>query len=98
MLQTLELFKAGMDIAGIASKRGFSKGTIETHLAELVLAGNIKISDLLSDERQAIITEAIHFAGMEKLNPIKEKLGDDFSYAEIRMVINHLKSLKSQHA
>lgn len=98
MLQTLELFKAGMDIAGIASKRGFSKGTIETHLAELVLAGNIKISDLLSDERQAIITEAIHFAGMEKLNPIKEKLGDDFSYAEIRMVINHLKSLQSQHA
>jgi hypothetical protein len=35
---------------------------------------------------------------MEKLNPIKEKLGDDFSYAEIRMVINHLKSLQSQHA
>ncbi len=37
-------------------------------------------------DKQVPILRAISIIGGEKLTPIKKKLGDDFSYEEIRLV------------
>ena len=46
----------------------------------------LDISPLVSRERQQVIIDALLRAGDEKLKPVKELLGDDYSYDEIRLV------------
>lgn len=54
---------------------------------KLIIAGeNINIEKFIKKEKIEVISSAIHELGGETLKPIKEKLGDNFSYGEIRLV------------
>ena len=85
---TLRLLNAGMTIAEIAHERSFSHGTIMSHLQRIADAGEpVRLSHLLPPpERMARITAALQAVDGDRLAPVKELLGDDYSYDEIRLV------------
>jgi uncharacterized protein YpbB len=87
---TLAAFRDGQDQKAIAETRNLAESTIEGHLAQLVKSGNIKIEELLSIEKIEIIKKAIEDTTESSTTPVKQRLGDDYSYGEIRMVVNHL--------
>jgi ATP-dependent DNA helicase RecQ len=84
---TLELFKKGFPIEKISATRQLSRGTIESHLAFYVEHGKLKIEELLDSKKIISIRQAIEKIGGSRLTPIKEFLGEGFSYNEIKMVM-----------
>lgn len=88
---SLKMFKQGMTVSEIASERGLAVGTIETHLVRFIPSGEIIVEDLVPLEKIEPIREAIfEFDAANGISPIKEFLGDDFSYGEIRAVVAEL--------
>ena len=86
-LETLDLFLKGKGIEEIAAARELTVNTVTDHLCFLVEKGLIKdISRLVDKKRQEKILSAIKKVGSDKLTPIKEELGDDFSWEEIKIV------------
>lgn len=79
----------------IALERGLGLTTIETHLAHYVSLGMIPVTQFVSKEKfDKIIETSKHIEGDAKLTPIKEALGDDFSYSEIKYSLATQKYLK----
>ncbi|MEY4875760.1 MAG: hypothetical protein RL708_909 [Bacteroidota bacterium] len=88
---SFELYKEGKTIDEISVQRGMAKTTIESHLATYVATGKIDIHQLVDAEKIKIIEAAVAEMGDEKLTPLKQKLGDDFGFGEIRLTISYMK-------
>ncbi len=85
--ETVRLFNEGNTPEEIAGLRGFVARTIYDHLAEAIQSGEISnIDRLVSPERQAIITDAMKQVGEALLTPVRDYLGDGYSYEELRVV------------
>ena len=85
---TLEMFRAGRSIDEIAVARELQPGTIASHLARFVASGEVRLDELVPGDKIEPIRNAIlKFKDQNAISPIKEFLGDDFSYGEIRAVI-----------
>lgn len=95
---TLQMFKEGDNIAAIAQKRDLAVSTIESHLASFITSGEIAISELVPEDRVAVIMKTIDDLRHDTLaaNPIREKLGNDYSYGEIRAVLQHRQWLQAK--
>lgn len=91
--QSYELFNLGHSIEKIAEFRGLSPVTIEGHLAFYVQQGKINIDQLMDPSKIPAIQQAVEKVGGKVLTPIKEALGDAYSFGEIRLVMAHLASL-----
>jgi ATP-dependent DNA helicase RecQ len=84
--RTLEYHHAGLDIAQIAAKRGFSPATITSHLAELVLRGEVSdISGWVDEVTLARIRRAADGQPIGALGPLREKVGEDVSYEQLHL-------------
>ncbi|HRH64998.1 MAG TPA: DNA helicase RecQ [Bacteroidia bacterium] len=88
---SLELFQQGLSIDEIAGRRNLSYGTIDVHLMHFILTGEINVLKFVSKEKIPPILKAIDEHGDLQLSVLKNVLGDDFSYSEIRAVINYRK-------
>lgn len=89
---TLNLFKMGKSLEDIARLRGLSINTIELHLIRFIPTGEVKLIDLVPMEKSSQIVKAlIKFGNSDAISPIKEFLGDEFSYSEIRAVVAAMK-------
>lgn len=93
--QSFELFKQGLGIEEISKERKLSLNTIETHLAHFIALGEIGINDFVEMKKRREIEDVISRKGMEMLAPLKNELGDDITYGDIKMVIAHLENLQS---
>ncbi|WP_394767769.1 DNA helicase RecQ [Ferruginibacter sp.] len=93
--QSLQLFQLGRSIPEIAEARGLSTGTIEGHLAHFIFLGELNINEMVSVEKLKLITAAIeeNNSGMA-VSPVKQQLGENYSYGEITAVMNYLKRMK----
>jgi ATP-dependent DNA helicase RecQ len=92
---TLELFQQGKTVAEIAKQRGFTEETIHKHLQQAYLKGaSIDVATFVSSAKQEAIIIAFDRLGIERLGPIKEFLGENYSYSELRWV--QTKLLKDQ--
>ena len=84
---TLQFHQQGLSIEGIAQERGLSPSTIITHLSELIeMQQPIDLNQLVPPERQKPIIQAIQTVGADLLKSIREHLGEEYSYEEIRLV------------
>ncbi len=84
---TRAMFQQGLNIAEIAQRRNMSRGTILTHLTELLESGvPLDIERLIQPERYEVIADALQEVGGDLLRPVKDFLGDRYSYDEIRLV------------
>ena len=88
--ETLLLFRTGADINTIAKKRNLATGTVESHLASLVGTGDIEIGELMDEVKIREIQQALE-SNESSLSAVKSSLPDNYSYYEIRAVINHFK-------
>jgi ATP-dependent DNA helicase RecQ len=92
---SLEMYLAGRPMAEIARERAVTMTTIENHLIRFIPTGQVPLSDFVASERVPVIREAIlKCSDSDALSPIKEMLGDDYSYTEIRAVIASMEAWK----
>jgi hypothetical protein len=89
--KSYDLFNIGLSIEQIAQERGLSSNTISDHLSEYVKNGTLKATQFMNDNTFAVISKAFEGTSLPtELKPIKDKLGDDYSYNDIRIVMNQL--------
>ena len=93
---SFDMFNKGLTIAQIAKERELVEATIQGHLGFFIEVGELEINKLLSLEKQLVIKEELVRAGNKPLKQIKDKLGNDYSYGEIKCMISHQKYLKSK--
>lgn len=86
-MATLQLHQQGLSVTEIAQQRGFAVGTINTHLSELIEMNQpVALNKLVAADKQQAIIEVIRQVGDLTLTPIKDNLGEEYSYEEIRLV------------
>ena len=84
-----KLFREGKTIDAIAKLRNISPSTVETHLSDLIITGEIDIYELVPETKLPIILEALNkFEPSLGLTTVKEALGENFTYGEIRAALN----------
>ena len=86
--ETFNLYRQGKNAAEIAMARGLSQVTIESHLSYFVQTGDLDVKELVAATKLPIIIEAVENYGAERLAPLKEILGDAYTYGEIKAVIS----------
>ena len=86
-VETYKMYKEGKSIAEIAEARNLTSGTIETHLSKFVGSGEIKIGELITREKLLIIESAVKEHEGGSITSIKQKVGNDISFGEIRLVM-----------
>ena len=90
-LESFELFRSGKSVTEIAAIRNLTTSTIENHLAHYIETGEIGINELVTPEKIGQIEKAIQLHGDLLPGLLKNELGENISYGEIRAVINYLK-------
>lgn len=83
--ETFELWQQKMSVQDIANARKLTVTTIETHLSKLVEAGHVNIADVLPQDKIKALEEAFKGYTEDTLGNLKEKVGDDFSWGELRL-------------
>ncbi len=85
---SLEMFKSGVSVAEIAQVRGVTKSTVETHLVRFISTGEVSLDELVPPEKVEPIRNAVmKFSETGAIGPVKEFLGENYSYGEIRAVL-----------
>jgi hypothetical protein len=88
------LYKQGKMPEEIGQERGLGLTTIENHLAHYVSLGMIPVTQFVSKEKfDKIIEASKHIEGESKLTTLKQELGDDYSYSEIKYALATQKHL-----
>jgi hypothetical protein len=84
---SLQMFREGNKIPDIASMRGLTKGTVEGHLISFINTEEVRIEDILSKNKIDCILKTIQENPDVSSSFLKEKLGNDYSYNDIRAVL-----------
>ena len=87
---TLSYFTTGKTIKEIAALRNLTEGTIEGHLVDLIKTGAVKVDQLLTAEKLQAILNRVELFPNESNTAHKIALGDQYSFADVRAVQNHL--------
>jgi ATP-dependent DNA helicase RecQ len=90
------MFKGGMGVNEIAKIRNLAVATIEGHLSIFIKSGEIDVSEITAPEKIPKIKDAVEKYGDDKLGPLKEVLGDSYSYGEIKAVITWMQAMKEK--
>ncbi|MBU2922237.1 helix-turn-helix domain-containing protein [Winogradskyella psychrotolerans] len=89
---SLDLFKSGKSIDQIALERELNSSTIFGHLADFIASGEVKITDLMSSTHYKELKAIIPTLTFENLSDLKHQIDDKYSYGELRLVLQELKS------
>ncbi|MBN1349323.1 DNA helicase RecQ [candidate division KSB1 bacterium] len=93
---THNMLDQNLSVEEIAKRRNLAISTIYSHIEQLILNGeNIEIDGLVPQNKQQRITCALQELGTASLSQVKEKLGDDVSYEEIRLMRAKMLAKKS---
>ncbi len=86
--QTLELLLSGLSISEVSQRRGLTEATIMSHVEHLIAAGETLPleRELPVPERVTRISEAFARTQSPALTPVRQLLGDDVSFEELRIV------------
>jgi ATP-dependent DNA helicase RecQ len=89
--ETLALWQSGLGIRAIGERRGLAVGTIQTHLAELIAAGELSLAEVvtlppgeLERIRAALLPEVS--TGNPSVKPAYERLAGTYEYGLLRCV------------
>lgn len=89
-LLSFELYNEGKTLTEIAKERGLSQGTIEGHLAYYVSTQQLDVTKLVKPNKIKNITEAVESQKTKSMTTIRDFLGKDYSFGEIKMVLASL--------
>ncbi|MFC2089732.1 helix-turn-helix domain-containing protein [Bacteroidota bacterium] len=85
--QSYSMFKEGKSLSDIARERELNQSTIEGHMLSYIRKGDIDILEIMDEEKVATIKWAINTYYKDSVLPVKRKLGNDYTFGEIRMVL-----------
>lgn len=89
---TFKMFRDGKTLKEIAAERSLTVGTVENHLAYFVEQGELEIGEVVSSQHQKIIRGIVKtFNKAYSLSQVKNLLPNDYTYAEIKLVIADMK-------
>ena len=94
--ESFRLYKEGKRVNEIAKERNLTQHTIEGHLAHYISIGEINVEELVSKEKFLLIESVAKIHSTGSLTPIKEKLGGEVSFGEIKLVIAGIEFQKNQ--
>lgn len=92
---TLEMFRQGKSIQEIAALRQLAYSTIESHLADLILTGEVEVREVVPQDKFDKIMDVITAAPGLHSTEIRQRLNDTVSYGEIRSV-QHFRARSEQ--
>lgn len=81
---SLELYREGKRLEEIATARNLTIGTIEGHLITFISSGEVDIHFLIAPEKLTTVMTLMQLQPNIRSAEIREKLGPEFSYNEIR--------------
>ena len=86
--ETRDLVAQGLSLKEVAEHRGFSETTIRSHLERYVQeGGQVDLGHLMPPEpKRRKIESAFRELGDARLTPVKELLGNDFTWEELAVV------------
>jgi hypothetical protein len=85
-----QMFLQGKTIAEIASERNLAVSTIEGHMARAVKQGIVPLAKLVNMQKAEKALSILNEKGINNsLADLKQNLGDDFSWSELRMITAH---------
>jgi len=87
---TLQLLQEGNDLSEVAKLRNLTNSTISNHIAKLISKNKVSVYDFISKEKYDLIEKKLIELNTKELKIIKESLGDNFSYDEIKFVRSNL--------
>jgi hypothetical protein len=82
---SLAMYKAGQNIAQIAEERNMAIGTIETHLLSFVPTGELAANEILEEDKYFNILGLLNENPELNNTELKEKLGEEYSWFELRV-------------
>ena len=82
---TYELWIERNTIEEIANLRKLTVGTILSHFTKLIQDKAVNINDIMPEDKIEKLNKAFYGYKEESLSPMKEELGDAFSWEELRM-------------
>nr|WP_321230829.1 helix-turn-helix domain-containing protein [uncultured Psychroserpens sp.] len=88
--ESLALFQSGKSIEDISDIRELNVSTIIGHLASFIPSGEIKITDLISEENYKELKELIPKHKFENISDLKHQIDDKYTYGELRLVVDNL--------
>ncbi|HEY9061348.1 MAG TPA: helix-turn-helix domain-containing protein [Pseudobacteroides sp.] len=89
---SFELYKQGLSIEQIALERNLKTSTIEDHLSTFVASGELEICELVDEPKLDLIVSSFKKHGTTHIQPVKDELGDDVTYGELKLVKAYLVS------
>jgi ATP-dependent DNA helicase RecQ len=95
-IETLDLFRQGMSLADIATKRGMAVSTIAAHLSKLYLQGEeINLQQFLLPGDLDMARQGWRASGFsEQTSKVKEQVGDSLDYGRLNFALAILKREK----
>lgn len=87
---TLQLLQDGKSLTEVAKARNLTVSTISNHVAKLISKNKVSVYDFISKEKYVVIEKKLVELNTKELKIIKDSLGDDFSYEEIKFVRSEL--------
>lgn len=95
--ESFTLYKQGKTVAEIAAERGLATATIEGHLAYFIEQLELDITAIVNPEKIPPIQDVIEKYGDDKLASLKEVLGENYSYGEIKSVVSWMRAGKPEY-
>ncbi len=93
---TLSLFAQGLDVPDIANERKLKSSTILGHLYDCILDGaSLDLDRLVAPAKQEAIAAVLERHSNQSMTVIKEELGEEYSYDEIRIMRAWLRRSRS---
>ncbi len=89
-LISLEMFLEGKSVSEIAAARGMVAGTIEGHLLHFIKTGELPLEKMVPEKKVSYILAVMNEAQSRETGLLKNMLGDEYSYNDIRAVQQHL--------
>ncbi|MDR3273683.1 MAG: helix-turn-helix domain-containing protein, partial [Flavobacteriaceae bacterium] len=83
---TLQFLCEGKTLEQTANERCLAISTISNHVSKLIAKGKISVYDFLSEEKYNLIRQKILELNSKEIKPIKNALGDEISYDDIKFV------------
>ncbi|MDY6781024.1 MAG: helix-turn-helix domain-containing protein [Cyanobacteriota bacterium] len=86
-LTSLQLYQQGLNLEEIAKERGLKPNTIATHLSEAMEMNQpVDLNRLVEPHLHEAIIRAIETVGDSSLKVLRDRLGEEYSYATIQLV------------
>lgn len=85
--ESISLCKEGKSISAIAAERQLAYSTIEGHLVKGIQEGELEPDFLVKEEVRSLVLAGKEALGSTQLGPLKEYLGDEISYTEIKAAL-----------